>query len=63
MGIADHDYAIANYKELRKEQLERLYSDTTVDIKAVKKAIDNASTYDKINEAYFDATNGIIPNY
>ena len=63
LGIADHDYAIANYKELRKEQLERLYSDTTVDIKAVKKAIDNASTYDKINEAYFDATNGIIPNY
>lgn len=63
LGIADHDYAIANYKTLRKEQLDRLYKDTKVDIKATKKAIDKASTYDAITEMYFDAIDGVTPNY
>ena len=63
LGIADHDYAIANYKTLRKDQLDRLYTDTEVDVKAAKKAIDEASTYDAITKAYFDATDGVTPNY
>ena len=63
LGIADHDYAIANYKTLRKDQLDRLYKDSEVDVKAAKKAIDKASTYDAITKAYFDAIDGVTPNY
>lgn len=63
LGIADHDYALKNYKELRKEQLDRLYKDTAVDRKKTKKAIDKATTMDAVTQVYFDAVDGVTPNY
>jgi lysophospholipase L1-like esterase len=63
LGLADHDYAMANYKSLRCSQLERLYSDTSVNVKTVKKAINAATTYNSVNDVYFDAVDGVTPNY
>lgn len=62
LGIADHDYAIGNYKELRCRQLARLYTGKNIDIKKIKKEIRAATTFNAVNEIYFNATEGIIPN-
>jgi lysophospholipase L1-like esterase len=60
--LAKHSYAFANFKSLRKKQLTRLYSNTTVDINKTSNLIDSASTYQKLNDAYFDAIDGIAPS-
>ena len=54
--------SVSDYKELRKKQLTRLYTDTSVDIDSTKALIDSAKIYDEVNDAYFDATNNISPN-
>lgn len=63
LGIANHDYALQNYKKLRTEQLDRLYKGTKVNRKKAKKAINGATTMDAVTEAYFNAINGVMPNY
>lgn len=63
LGLADHDRALQNYKDLCSERLTKLYSGTSVNVNDVKKAIKCASTYDKINEIYFDATVDVVPRY
>ena len=60
--MAEHEYAINNYKELRCRQLGNLYSGTSVNIRKTKLAIKSAKTYNKINEIYFDAIEGVLPN-
>lgn len=60
-GLASKD-ALKNYKEIKIEQLERMYAGT-VDVKAAKKAIKRATTFDEVTRAYFDATDGITPDY
>ena len=59
MGYANHDEAIANYKILCKNRLKRLYTGTTVNLEETIKKIQSATTYFQINEAYFDATDGV----
>lgn len=61
-NLATHSSAFYNYKDLRKKQLTRLYTDTSVDIDSTKSLIDSAKIYDEVNDAYFDATNNISPN-
>lgn len=61
-NLAKRSSAFYNYKDLRKKQLTRLYTDTSVDIDSTKALIDSAKTYDEVNAAYFDATNNISPN-
>jgi lysophospholipase L1-like esterase len=62
LGLADADSALKNYKSLRKEQLEEMYSDT-VDVKTVSKAITKADSCAEITEIYFDAIRDITPVY
>ncbi|HQC54789.1 MAG TPA: GDSL-type esterase/lipase family protein [Clostridia bacterium] len=61
-NLAEHTSAFNNYKNVRKNQLNRLYTGTSVDINSASALIDSALTYDEINDAYFDAINNISPN-
>ena len=63
IGVADHDKAIANYKALVTERLKTYYAGTSVNVKEVSAAIWSASTYDRINDLYFDATLDVVPRY
>lgn len=60
--LAKHTSAFYNYKNVRKNQLTRLYANTSVDIINASALIDNALTYDEVNGAYFDAINNVTPN-
>lgn len=61
LGYADKNF-LAKYKEIRIDQLERLYADS-VDVKTIKKSIKKAKSYDEVSRLYFDSTLGIIPVY
>ncbi|MFA6865969.1 MAG: SGNH/GDSL hydrolase family protein [Clostridia bacterium] len=62
LGLADHKKALKNYKTLRSEQLEDLFSDS-VDIKAVKKQIKKADSCSEVTNIYFRAIDGKTPVY
>jgi len=62
LNLADKKSAVKLYKELRIEQLERMFGDS-VDVKAVKKQINNAESCPEITEIYFDAIRGKTPIY
>lgn len=62
LGLASKKKAVKNYKKIKKEQLERLYSDT-VDVKAVSAQIDAADDCSKITEIFFEAIYNKIPKY
>ena len=47
--------ALANYKTLRSEQLERLYSNA-VEVSSVKKIISDCDSFSDVTLAYFNAT-------
>ncbi len=63
LGLAKKSAALKNYKKLRLEQLERMYSSTTVNIKETKANIRKAKSCSEVTEAYFDATLGVVPKY
>ncbi len=63
LGLADNDFALPRYKVLRTEQLERLYSNTTADVKSAIKAIKKADSFSEVSNDYFNAIKGIIPDY
>lgn len=63
LGLADHDYAFANYRTLCEGRLRSLYTDTTVNVEETIAAINAATTYEEINKAYFDATYNVTPQY
>lgn len=54
---------LASYKKLSSERLERLYSNTSVNLSEVKGVINGAKSMDEVNEAYFRPTFGVIPDY
>jgi len=60
-GLTSSD-AIKNYKKIKIEQLERMYADT-IDVRAIKKEINRAKTFDEVTLAYFNATDGIAAKY
>ena len=61
LGLAASD-SLAKYKELRKDQLNRLYA-ASVEVSAVKTAIDNCETFGDVTIAYFNAVDGKDINY
>lgn len=63
LGLANKKQALKKYKELRLEQLVRMYADTTVDVAATKKAIKSANNCEDVTNIYFDAIADVIPNY
>lgn len=64
MGIASAD-ALEKYKEIKCDQLDRIYSGVEgFDIQAAKAAVNSATTYSATTRAYFDKTDGYTPvNY
>lgn len=51
-----------NYKQIRTEQLDRMFSQT-LDCKGLSQSIKKAKTYDEVSQIYFDAIYGIQPKY
>lgn len=63
MGISSPD-AVANYKAIKKEQINRMYSKVTgFDTAAALNAIDSATTFFDVTMAYFDAIKDKTPLY
>ncbi|NCA67929.1 MAG: SGNH/GDSL hydrolase family protein, partial [Clostridia bacterium] len=62
LKLAKKKTAVKNYKELRIEQLDRLYSGT-VDVSKITKLIIKAESCSEITEIYFDAVQGKLPVY
>lgn len=58
LGLANEKKALKNYKDLRVEQLKRLFPTVGKD---VRKAINNASSIEEVTEIYFKAIDGILP--
>ncbi len=56
IGIASKN-ALKNYKEIRSEQLSRLYSGS-VEVSSVKKNIADCENYSDVTKAYFNAVDG-----
>lgn len=63
LGLARKRPALRQYKKIRNEQLERLFADTEVDVKAASKAVRRAKSFTDVSEAYFKAVRGITPIY
>lgn len=61
LGLIDSAKALKAYKQLRREQFDRLFPNG--DKKAAEKAINGASDYDGVTNAYFRATDGLLPSY
>lgn len=62
LGFADKD-SLSNYKKLSSERLERMFTDTTLDLKTVKAEIQKATSFEEVGEVYFSATENVLPNY
>lgn len=54
LNLANKNAAIRKYREIRIEQLERMYSDS-IDVKAISKQIKKAESCSEITKIYFDA--------
>lgn len=54
LGLADEKDGVQNYKTLRCEQIDRLYSETDLDRAALKNAVNNAKTFAEVSDVYFD---------
>ncbi len=61
LGLIDSAKALKNYKKLKIEQFNRLFPNA--DKKAAKKAINGATDYDGVTNAYFRAADGLLPSY
>lgn len=53
---------LSTYKQIRTEQLDRLFADT-LDCKGLSKSIKKAKTYEEVSQIYFDAIYGVQPKY
>lgn len=64
LGIANKN-ALENYKTIKCDQLDRIYSGVQgFDLQAAKDAVNGAKTYYETTRAYFDKTDGYTPvNY
>lgn len=63
-GMGDRN-AVANYKAIKLEQIDRMFSGIQgFDTQSAKSAINSATSYDDVTMAYFDAIRGYTPiNY
>ncbi len=63
MGLAK-DGAVDTYKQIKLEQIDRMYSVIEgFDTAGAKTAINTATTFDEVSLAYFGAVKGYIPIY
>lgn len=62
LGLADADKACKNYKRLRCEQIERLYSESG-NTYSLKNAVKAAKRVEEVTEVYFDETAGLKADY
>ena len=62
LGLANHNKALENYKNLKIEQLNRLY-EKSVDVNEISSLINKAQSCKEITKIYFDAVNGKTPIY
>lgn len=62
LDLADRKYAIENYKEMKKEQLNRMYADS-LNVDAVSSQIDKAKSCSEITKIYFNAIKNKTPVY
>lgn len=62
LGLADPAKALKNYKNIRIEQLKRMYKDQ-VDYRAVTKSIKKADSCAAVTKIYFDVTRDKLPKY
>ena len=62
IGKTTKDYAVAEYKKIRCEQLDRMYAGE-LDVAAIKAAINAATSCEEITELYFDAIVDATPDY
>lgn len=60
LGLANAKDGLKSYKQLRTEQVDRLYSETSLDRAALKKAINSADTFDKVTTTYFDGVRNYV---
>jgi lysophospholipase L1-like esterase len=60
-GLASED-ALSVYKQIKTEQLERMYAET-LNVRALKRKIRHAQSFDEVTLIYFNATDGIAPDY
>lgn len=63
LNLVSKQRAVTAYKAMRIEQIERLFSDTEVNIASAKANILSAETCQQISERYFDAIRGFTPQY
>lgn len=62
LKLASKKPAVKKYREIKIEQLERMYKDT-VNVKAVKRQLKKADTCEEITEIYFRAIRDKMPAY
>lgn len=63
LGLCDSYNALVNYKNVKIEQLHRLYDGTEAKLGEIESKIKGAHTIDEVTEIYFDGTYGIVPKY
>lgn len=67
LGLLKMDNVVSKYKDLRNEQLERMYKDTkngnnvTFDLNAAKEGVNSSSSMDAITKSYFTSIKGYTP--
>lgn len=62
LGLAKRRTALKAYREIRTEQLNRMFS-SSLDVNAVSKKINKANTCKEITKIYFEAIKGKTPVY
>lgn len=62
LGLSNANKAFKNYKKLRAEETDRLYS-ATGKAYEIKNAIKNSDTIEEVTETYFDLTDGLQADY
>ncbi|HHU42790.1 MAG: SGNH/GDSL hydrolase family protein [Bacillota bacterium] len=62
IGLAKPQKALKNYKEMKKEQLNRLYKDE-LDVNTASVLIDKAKSCPEVTKTYFQAIKGKLPSY
>ncbi len=62
LNFADKN-SLSKYKDLCSKRLERMYTDTSIDVQSVKSGIQNAKNFDEVNSAYFNPTENVKANF
>lgn len=61
LGLAQEKGALRNYKELRCDQLDRLFGTSGLDLGAIKADIKSSQDFKEVTNTYFRAISGVTP--